>query len=336
MTSENEKSQSIPGARRKWIVLLVVAMVIGAVGLYLTLTNEKALDRLVSRQIDIFFRSSVEIILVATFALGVLLWRSRRDAYAFIKSSIENTAVIARSNRVLSLRYFSVGLIASIIGALAGYLIGSNKMLDDSMWRAQSGTTESHEIHKLRADAEGGDAVAQTSFGYRYAAGKGVLKNAAEAVKWYRRAADQGDAVAQNALGVSFATGEGVPENDAEAVNWFRRAADQGYAGGQYNLGLTYEKGEGVPKDYAEAVKWYRRAADQGNAEAQTNLGGKYAEGKGVPRSDTEAYFWWNLAASKGIELAKNNRDYYEVNRLTLEQIAEAQRRSAAWKPKKE
>jgi hypothetical protein len=336
MTSANEKSQSIPRARRKWIALVVVAIVLGAVGLYLRLTNETAVDRLVSRQIDGFFRSSVEIVLILAFALGVLLWRSRRDAYSFIKTSIENAAVIARFNRVVSPRYFRVGLLVFIIGAIAGYLVGSKRMLNGSMWRAQSGTTESHEVRNLRADAEGGDAVAQYSLGDRYSKGKGVPKNAAEAVQWYRLAANQGYSPAQNGLGVIFATGEGVPENDAEALNWFRHAADRGYAGAQYNLGLMYEKGEGVPKDYAEAVKWYRRAAGQGNAEAQTNLGGKYAKGKGVPRDDAEAYFWWNLAASKGIELAKINRDYYEVNYLTLEQIAEAQRRSAAWKPKKE
>jgi TPR repeat protein len=96
-----------------------------------------------------------------------------------------------------------------------------------------------------------------------------------------------------------------------------------------------YYNGAGVPKNDAEAVKWYRRAADQGMADAQYNLGVMYVSGAGVPKNDAEAYFWWNLAAAQGNENAKTNRDIVE-KKMTREQIAEAQRRSAAWKPKKE
>jgi TPR repeat protein len=70
-------------------------------------------------------------------------------------------------------------------------------------------------------------------------------------------------------------------------------------------------------------------------ADAQYNLALMYGKGQGAPKNDTEAYFWWNLAAAQGIEKAKNNRDIVE-KKMTREQIAEAQRRSAAWKPKKE
>jgi hypothetical protein len=103
----------------------------------------------------------------------------------------------------------------------------------------------------------------------------------------------------------------------------------------QNNLGNLYANGEGVPKNDAEAVKWYRLAADRGYAIAQVSLGNMYGKGAGVPKNDAEAYFWWNLAAAQGIEQAKNNRDIIEKE-MTREQIGEAQRRSAAWKPKKE
>ena len=71
-----------------------------------------------------------------------------------------------------------------------------------------------------------------------------------------RQAAEQGYAYAQNNLGVMYANGRGVPKDDAEAVRWFRLAAEQGDAAAQYNLGLMYANGEGVPKDDAEAVRW--------------------------------------------------------------------------------
>jgi TPR repeat protein len=164
---------------------------------------------------------------------------------------------------------------------------------------AQGNATESQDIRELRAKAESGDAEARYN------------------------------------LGAMYYSGEGVAKNDAEAVKWFRKAADQGDAGAQTSLALMYDNGEGVPKNDAVAVKWYRRAADQGDAGAQLNLGVMYYKGEGVPKNDVEAYFWWNLAAAGGIKKATDNRDIVE-KKMTLEQIAEAQRRSATWKPTKE
>ena len=97
-----------------------------------------------------------------------------------------------------------------------------------------------------------------------------------------RQAAEQGDATAQFNLGIMYANGRGVLKDDAEAVEWYRLAAEQGYADAQFNLGGMYANGEGVPKDDAEALRWYRLAADQGQAAAQYNLGVRYAFGQGA------------------------------------------------------
>ncbi len=182
--------------------------------------------------------------------------------------------------------------------------------------------------------ARQGNADAQFNLGYMYATSDGVAKNDAEAVKWWRLAADQGNVGAQYNLGVMYAKGEGVAESAVEAVKWFRLAADQGNADAQSNLGWKYANGLGVAKNDAEAVKWYRFAAEQGNADAQFNLGVKYATGSGVAESKVDAYFWYNLAAAQGLADAKTNNEIIEKE-MTREQIAEAQRRSAAWKPKK-
>ena len=74
-------------------------------------------------------------------------------------------------------------------------------------------------------------------------------------------------------LGFMYANGRGVQRDDAEAVRWYRHAAEQGNATGQYSLGFMYANGRGVARDDAEAVRWYRRAAEQGNATGQYNLG---------------------------------------------------------------
>jgi hypothetical protein len=50
-------------------------------------------------------------------------------------------------------------------------------------------------------------------------------------------------------------------QNAAEALRWYRKAAEQGLAKAQFMLGLTYDSGHGVAQDYVESVQWFRRAA---------------------------------------------------------------------------
>jgi TPR repeat protein len=62
-----------------------------------------------------------------------------------------------------------------------------------------------------------------------------------------------------------------LPKDAAEAVKWYRRAAEQGYAEAQDRLGVCYYLGIGVPKDFAEAYKWFILASDKGDEDAKTN-----------------------------------------------------------------
>jgi uncharacterized protein len=111
-----------------------------------------------------------------------------------------------------------------------------------------------------------------------------------------------------------------------------RKAAEQGSVESQFNLGLMYSEGNGVTRDYAEAAKWFRKAADQGLAVAQFSLGKMYYEGQGVTRNYMEAYVWFSHAAAQGDEKAKTALDLTE-KRMPPAQIAESQKRAAAWKP---
>jgi hypothetical protein len=186
----------------------------------------------------------------------------------------------------------------------------------------------------FRKAAEQGNALAQGSLGQMYDNGQGVPRDRAEAVKWYRKAAEQGNADAQYNLALIYAHGQGVPQDYAEAVKWYRKAAEQGDAEAQFNLGVMYENGRGVLQDYAEAVKWYRKAAEQGVAPAQNNLGQMYENGRGVPQDYVEAYKWSNLAASQGNAKGSTNRNNLAL-KMTPDQIAEGQRRSSAFTPRK-
>jgi TPR repeat protein len=143
----------------------------------------------------------------------------------------------------------------------------------------------------------------------------------------------QGFASAQYQRGVAYATGHGAPQDDAEAVRWYRLAAENGHAEAQLALGFKYAYGSGVPENDAEAQKWYRLAADQGYAAAQRHLGFIYTRGDGVPENFVEAFKWFNLLAAQGDKEAAGFKENLRKT-MTQEQIAEAQRLSAAWKPK--
>ena len=155
----------------------------------------------------------------------------------------------------------------------------------------------------------------------------------ASAVAKLKREAEQGNAVAQGNLGFMYANGRGVAKDDAEAVKWYRLAAEQGLAVAQFNLGNMYDNGRGVPKDDAEAVKWFRLAAEQGNAEAQFNLSGMYWRGEGTPQDFVRAYAWASIAAAGGHAKARERRDSLATV-MTREQIAAAQVISASFKPR--
>ena len=84
--------------------------------------------------------------------------------------------------------------------------------------------------------------------------------------------AEEGHALAQGIIGVMYHEGRGVPENAAEAVKWYRKAAEQGYARAQTSLGNMYADGKGVSKDYVKAYMWWSLAKAQGDKEAAGNL----------------------------------------------------------------
>jgi uncharacterized protein len=152
----------------------------------------------------------------------------------------------------------------------------------------------------------------------------------ATALRLLRPLAEQGDDVAQFDLGVMYNEGWGVSRDYLQAGKWYRRAAIQGNADAQFNLGMLYEHHR-----YAEAAKWYREAADQGLGDAQFRLGLLYAKGQGVPRDDVQAYMWFELSAAQDYQSAASNRDA-AAQRMTPEQIAEAQKLAHEWRPKPE
>lgn len=155
-----------------------------------------------------------------------------------------------------------------------------------------------------------------------YLWGRGVEKDEAEAVKWFRKAAEQGDASAQTFLADCYLFGRGVARDEAEALVWFRRAAKQDDYGAetaknylkavedddpeaQCHLANAYQVGLYCAENKVEAIKWYRKAAEQGNADGQVALGDCYSLGMGVEEDEVEAAKWYRKAAEQGNKYAR-------------------------------
>ena len=102
--------------------------------------------------------------------------------------------------------------------------------------------------------AQAGDAIAQYNLGLMYENGTGVLKDGAEAVRWYRLAADQGLAIAQVILGRMYFDGSGVPRDIVTAHMWLNIAS----ANGAEDAAVTrarLEQQQMSPEDISEAIR---------------------------------------------------------------------------------
>jgi TPR repeat protein/S1-C subfamily serine protease len=145
-------------------------------------------------------------------------------------------------------------------------------------------------------------------------------------------AAEHGDVDAMFKTGSNYKSGYGVSKNEEEAVRWFKQAAEQGHMVAQSSLGSVYHEGTSGIINYTEAARWYRRAAEQGYSLAQLYLGLLYRKGDGVPKNYVLAYKWISLHGSDSY-----TGHLPELESLmTREQIAEAQRLAAEFRPRKE
>jgi TPR repeat protein len=151
-----------------------------------------------------------------------------------------------------------------------------------------------------RKAAEQGHVKAEFDLGEMYLRGQGVPEDYTEALQWIQKAAKQNDPNAEAALGYIYASGKGVPQDYSEGARWYTKAAEQGFPLAQQSLAYMYYNGQGVPRNYAEAARLYRKAAEQGDVVAQQGLGYLYATGRGVPLERSEAIVWYLKAASQG------------------------------------
>ena len=158
-----------------------------------------------------------------------------------------------------------------------------------------------------------------------------------EAFRELRQAAETGDARAEGLLARLYLAGQGVRQDPSEGMQWERKAAEHGIVSAQVELATRYEYGVDVPQDPAAAARWYRAAADHNSPIAQYRLGLLYVDGRGVAQDLVVGHMWLNLAAAQlpagdARNAVVRARDAIG-NKLTVEQMRQAQAQAREWHP---
>lgn len=183
--------------------------------------------------------------------------------------------------------------------------------------------------------AEAGDPYAQFWMAIAFNSGRGAPKDEERGWAWTLRSAESGHPEAQWYVGIAALQGTSQPKDSAAAFEWFRKAAAGGSQRGMTSLAVMYATGDGTTLDYRQALVWYRKAAEEGYHHAQKGLGVMYMMGQGVAPDTVEAKKWFNLSREQGNPEVAQFDDLL-TPRLSEDQIAEAKRRSEAWKAQKE
>jgi localization factor PodJL len=182
----------------------------------------------------------------------------------------------------------------------------------------------------LRMAAAAGNAVAEYEVGVRYAEGRGVALNPAEAARWFEYAARQGLTPAQFRLAGLYEKGTGMKKDLEAARRLYLAAAEKGHAKAMHNLAVLYAEGGAAKPDYRMALQWFRKAADYGVSDSQYNLAILYARGIGVEQNLVESYKWFSIAAAAGDPEAVKKRD--EIgSRLDAQSLTGARAAAQAW-----
>lgn len=159
-------------------------------------------------------------------------------------------------------------------------------------------------------------APAMVEMGYNYANGwSGKQQDMCRAVELFRRAAAQENDEALCLLGMIYAEGRGVVTDAAEALRWIEKPLQKGLGQAWLTRGRIHEAC-GDAEGYRKAMDCYRRATDpyqwrpvwpwlepvpncRLHGEAAYHVGRLYHDGIGVERDVCEAAQWYAVAAKE-------------------------------------
>ncbi|MGO9757205.1 MAG: tetratricopeptide repeat protein [Roseiarcus sp.] len=191
----------------------------------------------------------------------------------------------------------------------------------------------------LKARADRGDAEAMRALGPMIIGGRGARQNPAEGLNLLKRAAELGSSGAESDLSRLYLLGApGVPADRPAARMWLAASASHGDLDAMNTLGYMGFNAPGE-RNVAEGFCWLMRASLLDYARAQEELSMILARGESddhgatIPIDLVQADLWFRLAARSPYHDNAQIRAMIEPQ-MTTEQLAEAKRLFAAWRPR--
>jgi len=143
---------------------------------------------------------------------------------------------------------------------------------------------------------------------------RGVQRNAARALDYFRRAAAAGQASAHANIGEMYARGLGVPQDPEAALKHFKAAVDSGNTAALNGMGYIHSQNlSNKPRNLTAAALFFKRAAEHGQPDGLYNWGVMTMSGHGVKKDMTEARRVFALASRSGHVLATFNLGKLEM-----------------------
>lgn len=150
------------------------------------------------------------------------------------------------------------------------------------------------------AAAQAGLLEAQLMLGQLLLDGRGIARDPALALTWFRIAGEQGHPMGWNMLGRCHEHGWGCARDLPRAADAYARAAAGGLDWGMYNHANLLATGRGVARDPVAAFTLYQAAAELGHAKSMNLVGRCYEDGLGVAADPQLAYHWYRRSAEAG------------------------------------
>lgn len=180
------------------------------------------------------------------------------------------------------------------------WTLAREEHIDSDTLQAMLADNPGRAAQAILAAAGQGIVEAQALLGQILLDGKGIQRDPALAVTWFRIAADQGHLMARNMLGRCLEHGWGCEADVAKAAQHYHLAAEQNFDWGLYNLGNLLGSGRGVRQDHWLAMTCYHKAAHQGHAKSMNLLGRYLEEGLAGPVDLAAAHDWYRRSAEAG------------------------------------
>ena len=132
----------------------------------------------------------------------------------------------------------------------------------------ESADMEREDFAQIIPKAMAGDEEAQYDLGIKYINLSSETIHRNKAKYWLGCSAKKGLVRAQISYGALLYQ----DDNAAEAIKWYKKAAESGNAEAQYRVGVAYADGLGVKQSRDEAIKWLTLAVDQNHFLAKFRL----------------------------------------------------------------